>query len=557
MTTESKRLTKPLGNVGRYVLRAELASGGMAAVYLAELHGPHGFEKTVAVKRIHPHLAKDRRFVEMFLDEARLAARIHHPNVCAIVDFGEEEGAPYLVMEYLAGEPLSAVMKRIRSLDETPFWLPSRIVHDAALGLHAAHRLRGSDGSPVGVVHRDVSPQNVFVLFDGVTKVVDFGVARARGRLTTTRTNEIKGKLGYMSPEQLDQLGVDQRTDVWALGVVLWEATVGRRLFRAENEGATLNLVLHKPIPRPSEHREDYPERLEAIVMRCLERDPSARYATAEALASDLEEYLYSTGKPAGQSQVRKWMEAHFEDRIGQQEMRLRDGSAAPFAEEDTGSTRSVLRERKAAEDDDRPTTLHEGGRDAATVLARPMRRTRATARFQPFAWMAGGALIVLALVYARGLREVDPIAPPAGAPPAATAPAPDIPLAAPSPSVTAQQAEPEAETGVSPARGPADADEPMGSPEGSRRTSSPRPRRVEQAPAAQAASTEPGRLSLIAIPAATARLGARTLGVTPLVNLPLPPGVHRLDLRSESGRTKSVTVRVRSGETTRMRVEL
>ncbi|MFO0692878.1 MAG: serine/threonine-protein kinase [Polyangiales bacterium] len=337
---------KSLGTVGRYALRRELASGGMATVYLASLTGPHGFEKVVAVKRIHPHLKKDRRFVEMFLDEARVAALIHHPNVCAVADFGEEDGTPYLVMEFLQGESLSSVLRAARAEGGVPFWLAARIVHDAARGLHAAHELRGPDGHPLGVVHRDVSPQNIFVLYDGLTKVVDFGVARARGRLTVTGTNEVKGKLPYMSPEQYDGENVDRRTDVWALGVVLWETTVGRRLFRADNDGATIARVLHKPVPRPSEVRTDYPPELEAIVMRCLERDVTLRYPSAEALAEDLETFMYSLGKPAGASQVKRWMHEHFASHIERGEALLRGESAEEGLEEPSGTTLSSIRAR-------------------------------------------------------------------------------------------------------------------------------------------------------------------------------------------------------------------
>ncbi|MBC7174193.1 MAG: serine/threonine protein kinase, partial [Polyangiaceae bacterium] len=308
--------TASLGHVGRYVLRSALASGGMASVYLAHLTGPHGFEKTMAVKRIHPHLVRDRRFVEMFLDEARVAALIHHPNVCSVMDFGEDEGAPYIVMEYLSGESFSSVLAKARELGGCPMWLAARVIHDAARGLHAAHELAGPDGRPMGVVHRDVSPQNIFVLYDGVTKVVDFGVARARGRLSVTQTDEVKGKLPYMAPEQYEDDNVDHRADIWSLGVVLWEATTAKRLFRAANDAATIARVLHKPVPLPSSVVPDYPPELEAIVMKCLSRDLDTRYTSAEEVAEDLESFLYSSGKPSGTSLVKRWMSTSFATNI-------------------------------------------------------------------------------------------------------------------------------------------------------------------------------------------------------------------------------------------------
>jgi len=188
----------------------------MASVYLAQFNAAQGFERWVAVKVVHPHLAKDPRFIRMLLDEARITARVQHPNVCSVVDFGKDDGTCYLVMEYLHGESVATVIRRARKGAGLPWQLACRIMAEACRGLHAAHELRDHDGKALGIVHRDISPQNLFVLYDGVTKVLDFGVAQARNRLEKTKTGEVKGKLAYMAPEQLLGQTLDRRADIFA-----------------------------------------------------------------------------------------------------------------------------------------------------------------------------------------------------------------------------------------------------------------------------------------------------------------------------------------------------
>lgn len=303
---------------GRYTLCYRVAEGGMASVYLALIAAAdRRFQKWVAIKVIHPQFARDKRFVAMFLDEARLAAQLRHPNICDIFDFGEADGTYYIVMEYLHGESLSAVMKRACQRTGIPLGVGARIVSDAARGLHAAHELRRPDGTLAEVVHRDVSPQNLFVLYEGVTKVVDFGIAVSRDRLgERTATGELRGKIAYMAPEQLQQKPVDRRADVYALGVVLWEVTVGRRLFKGPTEVDTLVAVLNQQIPRPSEVVSDYPKQLEDIVMKALAREPDDRYPTAGAMARDLDRYLASTGQPWGPAEVADFIQGLFPDRM-------------------------------------------------------------------------------------------------------------------------------------------------------------------------------------------------------------------------------------------------
>jgi len=303
--------------LGRYHLRHKLAEGGMASIYLAQVHGEQQFTRWVALKVVHPGRAEDPTFATMLADEARLIARIHHPNVCSVMDFGRDGDQIYLVMEYLHGESLSAAVKRTRAAKKSfPAWLAARTVADAARGLHAAHELTDEHGESLEVVHRDVSPGNIVISYDGPAKVIDFGVVRARGRETKTQVGVVKGKLTHMAPEQLLGQEVDRRADVWSLGVVLWETTLGRKLFRGSSPGETVRNVAQGPIPRPSEIAPNYPPALERAVMGALCRNVDERTPTARALAHRLEAYLCELGSPTGHAEVASWMRSAFSDRL-------------------------------------------------------------------------------------------------------------------------------------------------------------------------------------------------------------------------------------------------
>ena len=276
---------------GRYTLLFLLGSGGMANLYLARSMGPDGFEKLVAIKRIHGHLADNRDFVTMFVDEARLAARISHPNVAQVLDLGVVNGAYYMTMEYVEGESLAQLVKQCALSPP----ICARIISEAARGLHAAHELKDNLGNPLNVVHRDVSPGNVLISYGGAVKVVDFGVAKARSNLAETRAGTVKGKFSFMAPEQLKPKAygaIDRRADIFALGILLFETSTRRRLFKSEDRVATIESVLHKEILPPSLYVEDYPDELAQICMRALERQPENRYQTAEEMHLALEAYL-------------------------------------------------------------------------------------------------------------------------------------------------------------------------------------------------------------------------------------------------------------------------
>jgi serine/threonine protein kinase len=280
----------PRRKLDRYELIGEIATGGMATVFLARRGGAGGFQRFVAIKRLHPHLQGEPEFVEMFLDEARLAALIHHPNVVPILEVGESEAGYYLVMEYVEGDTLSKIVARAMSLGQMPpRQVILRMMLDALAGLHAAHELRDERGQLLGLVHRDCSPQNVLIGVDGTARITDFGVARASSRLTSTAHGKLKGKLAYMAPEQTRGDELDRRTDLFAMGIILWEVLCGKRLFKADNEAATLQRILVEAIRPPSQVNADIPPSFDAVVLRALDRQPEKRYQTAADFADALE----------------------------------------------------------------------------------------------------------------------------------------------------------------------------------------------------------------------------------------------------------------------------
>ncbi len=262
---------------GRYQLLRKLATGGMGQVFLASLTGAGGFEKRVAVKRLLPHLAEDERFVAMFLNEARIAARLAHPNICNVYEVGESGGSYYIAMEYLDGETCSQLVRRVGGA--LPPGLTVGILKQAAEGLHAAHELRDDDGMSLGVIHRDVTPSNIFVCKSGVVKILDFGVAKARDALVKTQAGTLKGKFGYMSPEHLKAIELDRRSDIFSLGIVAHEMLTGQRLFRRDSLYRTTMAILEEPIPPLADFGVS--DALSVVIARALSRDRDHRYSTS------------------------------------------------------------------------------------------------------------------------------------------------------------------------------------------------------------------------------------------------------------------------------------
>jgi len=273
----------------RYELIAEIASGGMGVVLLGRIAGAGGFERLFAIKMMHPHLTEEPQFVAMLLDEARLAAKIHHPNVVATVDVCAAGSSYCLVMDYVNGFQLLDILDHPQIPPQKRIRVVLRALVDVMAGLEAAHNLRGDDGMPLGIVHRDVSPQNIIVGLDGVARLTDFGIALAASRISASRPGMIKGKPGYMAPEQARAGKVDRRADLWALGVILWEAVAGRRLFVADTEAAIVLKVIEETIPPLHQVLPGTPPEIDQICSRALHRDPQQRYASAREMASDIE----------------------------------------------------------------------------------------------------------------------------------------------------------------------------------------------------------------------------------------------------------------------------
>lgn len=546
-------------NLGRYRLHSVLGEGGMATVYLGRLQGHAGFRQWVAIKRMYPHLASDRRFVDMFLDEARIAGQVRHPNVCATLDFGEDDGIPFLVMEYLHGETLSTILQVTWEQGSCPLWLSMRAVADAARGLHAAHELRDQEGNLRNLVHRDVSPQNIMVLYDGITKIMDFGVAKAEGRMSQTTAGELKGKFGYMAPEQLDGAPLGRQSDVWALGVICWEATVGRSLFRRPSAAQTTLQVLNLAIPDPRDVIPGYPALLAETIMSALVRDPSRRTPTAREFADQLDQFLYSTGRPTGPEQVSRWLDEQFHEQRADRERIF------TVASDPATPTLAML-------------SLPTGGRglptdDALTASGAVLGRRRWPKLLVVLLAIVAAAAAGLWASWDRPVAETNlaPGLPSRPAPPTAEVTAI---TGTTDPGDGPTQAAPEADAASAPETDPENPAEPEGPAEpadaldadgadqaealdiapktrltkAQRRRERRRLRAIKQRRLAQTR----GRLNLLAIPPAEVYLGARLLGRTPLSGIVLPAGRYRLNLRpTTGGAPQTVTVTIQAGERT------
>jgi eukaryotic-like serine/threonine-protein kinase len=448
--------------LGRYALHDEVASGGMASVHLGRLLGPVGFARTVAIKRLHPQFAKDPAFVAMFLDEARLASRIRHPNVVPTLDVVNLEDELFLVMEYVHGDSLARLQRFARARNEQiPIEVAVGVISHALHGLHAAHEAKSERGTHLEIVHRDVSPQNILVGTDGVGRVLDFGIAKATSRLQVTVEGQLKGKLAYMAPEQLEHHDVDRRVDVWAAAVVLWELLVGRRLFTGDHPARLMKSVLTHEVVRPSDIEGDIPRELDEVVMRGLSRDPDGRWSTAEDMAIALE----ATGYVATQHAIGKWVERVATESLATRGDRLAEieGSAL------TGPNISLeaITGPRALGTVSKPTTLPSDGTFASTEQdirsPHPARRR----------WvMAAAAFALIATVSFAVFRtneppktpaaEPAPLPTPSATPTPAPAPAPaPAPSATPSPSPTPHKIAPVKAPAPRPARPPSNACNP------------------------------------------------------------------------------------------------
>ena len=338
--------------LGRYELLLPIAQGGMATVWAARQRGSRGFQKTVAIKTMLPTLSEDPQFEQMFLDEAALAAKIHHPNVCEILDLGEQDEILYIVMEWIDGEALSVVHKAARKNQaQLPIRLTMRMLAQACSGLHAAHELRDENDVPLQLVHRDVSPQNILVTYDGNVKLVDFGVAKAMGRAGgETTAGQLKGKVPYMSPEQARGGIVDRRTDVFAMGIVLYKLGTGLHPFMGENDLVTMRNIISRPLLPPRVKNPSFPTEVEQVLLKCLQKDADKRYQSMSELATAIERAASTLG--VGDEDLGTYVRTLMGERGAKRRAAVRDAVRAADERFATGTHQAVAVPQ--------PQTVHE-----------------------------------------------------------------------------------------------------------------------------------------------------------------------------------------------------
>ncbi len=419
--------------IGRYELLLELASGGMATVYIGRQRGAGGFQRLVAIKRMHPHVSAVPELAASFMDEARIASLIRHPNVVNVHDVHDADGEPLLVMDFVDGASLANVMRAARKREtRVPRPAALRIVVDALYGLHAAHEQTNLEGNPLGVVHRDATPHNILIGNDGTARLTDFGIAKAAERSVHTATGLAKGKFRYMAPEQARGGALDRRVDIFAMGIVCWELLTGERMFAGESDAEVLLSISAGDYSRPGKVEASVPAPLDEIVMRALAVDPDGRWPTAKAFAEALTDWAQSTGELASPSDVARLVDEFCGQEIGERRAMLADivagrrppliSGGRPMGRVGTGSTAAA------------PLTV-DSVKIVPAVTSEQLRKRRVRRRVA-LAGALAGAVVVLGAAFAL-LRRAQPgtaaatsVAPPAvasapgatGAAPAASA---------------------------------------------------------------------------------------------------------------------------------------
>jgi serine/threonine-protein kinase len=359
--------------MGKYDVLALLAVGGTAEIYLARIAGEAGFQKYVVVKSLLDHLADDAEFVHMFLDEARLGAQLDHSNIVQTLELGQHKGGYYMVMEYLAGMSLAHLVRKAQERlpgSRVPPEIALGLAVQACAGLHYAHQRTTQDGTPLTIVHRDISPQNLVVTFEGILKIVDFGIAKAALRDTHTKTGTIKGKFAYMSPEQCLAKAVDRRTDIFALGTVVHEMITGRRLFKQASAYATYQAIVRGQVSPPSRVAPELDPSVDPLVLRALAYQPDERYPTAEAFGEAILATLHRWGRQTSAGDIAQFIEDHFAAELQEHRQRMRElitghttvGGAITWDEPGLDSEVMSLATEHYAGGDEAPTVIREPG---------------------------------------------------------------------------------------------------------------------------------------------------------------------------------------------------
>ena len=499
--------------LGRYILLTRLAAGGMAEIFLAEPAAEQGSGRVLVVKRILPHLADSPELLAMFHNEARLAAQIAHPNVCRLSELGEERGQHFIAMEYLEGVTFARLGADLARGPRAPgdFRLAAALVAQACEGLHHAHELCGEDGRPLGLVHRDVSPQNLIVTTAGVVKVLDFGIAKVHDAVVKTHSGVVKGKFQYMSPEQIAGRAVDRRADLFALGAVLFELVSGQPLFARPNVLDVTRAIAEEPIPRLRSARPDAPPGFDELVARLLARDPGERPASARALADELGRAVAPLGGLLAPHEVAAAVNQLCAGFIAERRALVEEAVSASAEE----------RQFAAPE---MPTERVAGSALPTTIDRRPFGRRRRGRVLIPLA-IAAPALALGAVWLARRAGGGEP----SGRPDAGAAVA-IAPVASPADAAPAPLAHPVAADAAPPAP-PADRARP-----------------------ARKKNERPGFFTVDSEPYATIYVDGKRLGDTPLFKVELAAGRHQVRAVCSCGKSRVFAVKIREGETHRAR---
>ncbi len=566
--------------LGKYELVKRIAVGGMGEIFLARERGVAGFDRMVVVKRLLPDYTDNPDLVNLFIDEARIAAHLSHPNIVHIHDFGREADSYYLTMEYVAGHNLLKIAERAERTEQPLSIVMSvHIIAEMARGLDAAHRAKDADGIPLGIVHRDISPHNVLVSYGGDVKLMDFGIAKASNKHHRTEAGVIRGKLSYMSPEQANGDELDARSDIFSTGIVLYELTTGVSLFDGDNAAQTIRMVLEKEIPSPREVDPDYPPALEGIVMGALERRPSDRIASAEELASSLRAFLAMRGETVEPDELGAFVRQLFPKDLGElsdEELSAGTSSYSPTREID--GTQPLAAETSASADPfgstPDATSLDDSDDEIVTVGSTrfsPEEAVDETAELLPVrsrrAWLS--AIVLLAVggsvaVWQLGLfSEAENTIPRAATTPsdaaaiAVVALSDAAPLIDPDAAVLAIKASPDARIRTSlPPRPPR-----KGPDSASRTVVVKPPPPIDPAPDADDPKPKPAEYGVLVVGVdkgwANVSLNGRSLGKTPL-RKKVPPGTHELRIvLAAGGGTKTKSFRIESNKTTKCKVRI
>ena len=558
-------LPESQASFGKYHIFATLGRGGMADVYLSVARGPIGFNKLVVVKRLRAQLADELAFREMFLDEARLAARLNHPNIVNTYEVGEHKDSYFIAMEYLEGQPLNKVLKdSIRGRVPLSYAICARIAADGLSGLHYAHELTNYDGRPLKIIHRDISPHNLFVTYEGQIKVVDFGIAKAALSSTETEAGVLKGKVAYMAPEQAIGAGIDCRADVFSMGIVLWELVARRRLFQGDNAAVTLHKLMNEPIPNVASVVPSVPAKLDAIIAKALSKDADDRYSSALEFRRALEEFIAMSGDSPRPDVIAETMDTLFHSTREEVSGKIRVYMSRFQAEGAPPISMHPLTSATAA----RLGTLGSGSGSGSLITLGPSQTPHSivyaagtgtlaapggtspgaagSSSLLPAVALGGLAMVAAVSIWVFGgqKEQTSVVKPPTAV--AVEPPAPPTALAQttvlPAPPVLV----PEGGTPVRPRAAQAVQGTPV------------LPVKTATKTTVEPVKEEPGFLTLDSRPWSRVSEGGRALGVTPLNRVSLSAGPHTFTLENpDKGLSKTVTVQVKSGESTVRTVEL